>query len=215
MKRIGIFITATALWALFAVSASGGAQSNPQPPDQGRQQQQGKQQQHSKQQPPGQQRKQQSTQQQQQRTTQQQRTQQKQRPRVQQMQRTEQQQREQQAQQRNIWSQHRAHQWNNERRTWQQRGGYNGHRIPDIYYRSHYGPRRWFRIYSLPFMVMNGLPRFQYGGYWFTMMDPYPEYWGPYWYETDDCYIVWVDGGYYLFNRGYPGHPGIAVIVSF
>ncbi|MDE3186427.1 MAG: hypothetical protein KGM96_02745 [Acidobacteriota bacterium] len=205
MKRIGGFITATALSALFAAGAFGGAQ-NPQPQgqikQQQRQQDRSKQQQRGKQLPPGQQKRQQQGPRQR-------------RPPVQQMQRTEQQQREQQVQQRNVWSQHRAHQWNNERRTWQQRGGYNGYRIPDIYYRSHYGPRRWFRIYSLPFMVMNGFPRFQYGGYWFTLMDPYPEYWGPYWYETDDCYIVWMDGGYYLFNRRYPGRPGIAIIVSF
>lgn len=216
MKRIGGFITATALSALFAASTLGGAQ-NPQPQGQGKQQQrqqgQGKQQQRTKQQPPGQQQRQQQGAQQQQRSTQQSARQQ--RPRVQQMQRTEQQQRAQQDQQRNVWSQHRAHQWDNEHRTWQQRGGYNGRRIPEVYYRSHYGPRRWFRIYSLPFMYVGGFPRFQYGGYWFSMMDPYPEYWGPYWYETDDCFIVWVDGGYYLFNRRYPGRPGIAVIVSF
>jgi hypothetical protein len=53
--------------------------------------------------------------------------------------------------------------------------------------------------------------RFQYGGYWFTFLDPYPEYWGDTWYQNDDVY---VDGGYYLFNRRYPDRPGVAISIS-
>lgn len=64
-------------------------------------------------------------------------------------------------------------------------------------------------------MIVGGIPRFQYGGYWFDILDPYPYYWGDNWYETDDVYVDYVDDGYYLFNRRYPGRPGIAVRIVF
>jgi hypothetical protein len=120
----------------------------------------------------------------------------------------------QEGEQRGAWQQRRAHSWQSEHRTWQQRGGYNGYRIPDDYFRSHYGRGHWFRVYSLPFMEVGGYPRFQYGGYWFSCVDPYPEYWGNTWYQTDDVYVNYVDNGYYLYNRRYPGRPGIAISIS-
>jgi hypothetical protein len=115
---------------------------------------------------------------------------------------------------RETWQRHRAHSWESEHRTWQQRGGYHGYRVPDSYFRSHYGRGHWFRIYTRPFIVVEGYPRFQYGNYWFTFVDPYPEYWGDDWYETDDVYVDYYDDGYYLFNRRYPARPGIAVSIS-
>jgi len=102
-----------------------------------------------------------------------------------------------------------------EHRTWQQRGGYNGYRFPDAYYRSHYGEGHAFRVYSLPFMVVGGDPRFQYGGYWFSPVDPYPDYWGNDWYQTDDVYVAYYGDGYYLYNRRYPGRAGVAISISF
>ncbi|MHB8754345.1 MAG: hypothetical protein ACYC92_05225 [Candidatus Acidiferrales bacterium] len=117
--------------------------------------------------------------------------------------------------QRGIWQQRRARNWQSEHRTWQQRGGYNGYRIPDSYYRSHYGQGHAFRVYSLPFMVVGGDPRFQYGGYWFTVVDPVPEYWGSDWYQNDDVYVDYYDNGYYLYDRRYPGRPGLAISISF
>jgi hypothetical protein len=48
-----------------------------------------------------------------------------------------------------------------------------------------------------------GYPRFEYGGYAFLLVDPYPEYWADNWYDSDDLYIDY-DDGYYLYNRGYP-----------
>ncbi len=131
-----------------------------------------------------------------------------------QIQRTQQQQRTQQVAQRNDWRQHRANNWSSEHRDWQQRGGYNGYRIPDAYFGSYYGQDHFFRVYSLPFMVVGGFPRFQYGGYWFSVLDPYPDYWGDDWYETDDVYVAYVDNGYYLFDRSYPGRPGVAISIS-
>jgi hypothetical protein len=52
-------------------------------------------------------------------------------------------------------------------------------------------------------MIYMGYPRFSYGGYWFMMLDPWPEYWTDNWYDTDDVYISYTDG-YYLCNRRYP-----------
>ena len=48
-----------------------------------------------------------------------------------------------------------------------------------------------------------GYPRFEYGGYSFLLVDPWPEYWSDNWYASDDVYIDY-DDGYYLYNRKYP-----------
>ena len=112
-----------------------------------------------------------------------------------------------------AWRQHRAQSWRTEHRTWQQRGGYDGYRIPDDHFRGYFGPRHGFRIYGLPYLVTNGYPRFQYRGYWFSPVDPWPEYWASNWYDTDDVYINYVDDGYYLYNRGYP-RVAIAINIS-
>ena len=111
------------------------------------------------------------------------------------------------------WEQHRASHWESDHRTWSQRGGYDGYRIPDERFRGYFGRDHGFRIGILPFMVVGGYPRFQYRGYWFSSVDPWPEYWGDNWYDTDDVYVDYVDNGYYLFNRRYPG-PGISIRVS-
>ncbi len=103
-----------------------------------------------------------------------------------------------------VWQERRAHNWQAEHRTWQQRGGYNGYRIPQDRYRVRFGPSHWFRIYRYPVEMYGGYPRFQYGGFWFGFMDPWPEYWSDNWYETDDVYIVYSDDGYYLYNRRHP-----------
>ncbi len=131
-----------------------------------------------------------------------------------QQQRTQQQQIAQQGEQRGDWQQRRAHSFDTEHRTWQQRGGYNGYRIPDVYFSSYYGSGHSFRVYGLPFMEVGGFPRFQYGGYWFSVVDPYPEFWGADWYQTDDVYVVYVDNGYYLYDSRYPGRPGVAISIS-
>ena len=132
-----------------------------------------------------------------------------------QLQRSHQQEVAQQSEQRGDWRQHRARDWDSEHRDWQQRGGYKGYRIPDTYFNSYYGQDHSFRVYSLPFRYVGGYPRFQYGGYWFSAVDPYPEYWGDDWYETDDVYVAYYDNGYYLYDRNYPGRPGVAISISF
>ena len=107
-----------------------------------------------------------------------------------QVERTPGQQRAQQVQQQGVWQQHRARNFDSEHRNWQQRGGYSG------------------------FLEVGGYPRFQYEGYWFSVIDPYPEYWGTDWYRSDDMYVDYYEDGYYLYDRRYPGRPGIAISIS-
>jgi hypothetical protein len=124
--------------------------------------------------------------------------------------------RQSQAQQRvrhSAWQQHRAGDWQSDHRTWQQRGGYNGYRIPGDRFRGYFGPEHGFRIEGLPFMVVGGYPRFEYDGYWLSVVDPWPSNWGDDWYDNDQVYVAYVDNGYYLYNRSYPG-VGIAVSIS-
>jgi hypothetical protein len=119
-----------------------------------------------------------------------------------------------QGQVRSGFLQSRASSWNNEHRTWQQRGGYNGYRVPDARFRQYFGSDHFFRISRLPMLFVGGSPRFQYDGYWVTFMDPWPETWAPTWYETDDVHIDYTDDGYYIYNRAHPGIE-IAVMISF
>ncbi|MGB8477067.1 MAG: hypothetical protein WCE61_23555 [Candidatus Acidiferrum sp.] len=165
--------------------------------DQGKQQQQRAQQQQDR----NKQQQQRAQQQQDQGKQQQQRAQQQ---RQQSDRQSQQVQRVQRGQEREVWQQHRASNWQSEHRDWQQRGGYNGYRIPDNRYRSNFGMNHFFRISRYPMEIYGGYPRFQYGGFWFGFMDPWPEYWGADWYDNDDVYIDYTDDGYYLYNRRYP-----------
>jgi hypothetical protein len=111
-----------------------------------------------------------------------------------------------------AWQGERAHSWQSEHRTWQQRGGYNGYRVPEERFRGYYGQDHGFRIYSLPVVYVGGQRRFQYGGYWFGLVDPWPEYWSNDWYDSDDMYVDYSGDGYYLYNRS---HPGDRIAISF
>jgi len=71
-------------------------------------------------------------------------------------------------------------------------------RIPDDRFRSNFGREHRFRIGSP--RIVGGYSRFQYGGFWFGFLEPWPEGW----YYTDDVYVDYVDGGYYLYNPNYP-----------
>jgi hypothetical protein len=104
-----------------------------------------------------------------------------------------------------AWQRDRAHSWQSEHHTWQQRGGYKGYSVPEYRFRSYYGQDHGFRIYSLPVRYVGGHRRFQYGGYWFGLVDPWPEYWSDDWYDSDDVYVDYHDDGYYLYNRRYAG----------
>jgi hypothetical protein len=104
--------------------------------------------------------------------------------------------------------------WQTDHRTWQQRGGYTGYRVPDDRFRLYFGTGHFFHIGSLPLLFVGGYPRFQYDGYWVTLMDPWPGDWPPLWYESDNLYIDWGGDGYYLYDTNYPGI-GLAVTISF
>ena len=111
-----------------------------------------------------------------------------------------------------TWDEHRARRWQSEHRTWRARGGYYGYRIPDQRYQVVCGPTRRFRVDSCPLVVVGGYPRFYYGGYWVTFIDPWPEYWADDWYADDYCYIVYAGDGYYLTDVRYPS---VRIAVSF
>jgi len=80
------------------------------------------------------------------------------------------------------------------------RGGH----IPDDKFHAQFGRQHTF-VVNRP-VVVEGQPRFQYGGYWFEIVDPWPVEWA----YTDDVYIDYVDGDYLLFDLL---HPGVRVAV--
>jgi len=84
--------------------------------------------------------------------------------------------------------------------------GKGGH-IPDDKFRAHFGKSHTFVI-NKP-VVVNNQPTFVYGGYTFLIANPWPVAWA----YTDDCYIDYVDGGYFLFDLLHPGM-SIALIVE-
>ncbi len=98
----------------------------------------------------------------------------------------------------------RASNWQSQHRTWQQRGGYDGYRVPDVGFSSYYGENHAFLLGGLPMMFVGGQERFQYGGFWFGMIDPWPESWSNDWYDSDDVYVVYDGYGYYMVNRRSP-----------
>ena len=72
-------------------------------------------------------------------------------------------------------------------------------RIPDERFQASFGRGHEFHMGN-PVMV-GGYSRFQYGGFWFGFVQPWPAGW----YYTDDVYIDYVDGGYYMYDPYYPG----------
>lgn len=86
------------------------------------------------------------------------------------------------------------------------KGADNQHgRIPDDKFRAHFG-RQHTLVINRP-TIVNGQPRFQYSGYWFTIVDPWPVGWA----YTDQCYIDYIDGEYFLFDLL---HPGVRVAIT-
>jgi len=82
-----------------------------------------------------------------------------------------------------------------------QRGGH----IPDDRFRAHFGHEHRFRI-GRP-VIVEGAPRFQYGGYWFAIVEPWPVGWA----YNDEVYVDYVDDGYFLFS---PVHPGVRISIN-
>jgi hypothetical protein len=50
-------------------------------------------------------------------------------------------------------------------------------------------------------VIVEGRPRFHYGGYSFFISQPWPNGWS----YDDDVYIVEVDGAYYPVDLAHPG----------
>jgi hypothetical protein len=101
-----------------------------------------------------------------------------------------------------TWQGDRSQNWASDHRSWEQRGGYGGYYIPQATFGISFGSQHFFRIRSRP-VIFEGYPRFQYGGFSFLLVDPWPQDWSEDWYANDDVYIDY-DDGYYLYNRSYP-----------
>lgn len=82
----------------------------------------------------------------------------------------------------------------------------SGH-IPDNKFHASFGRAHTVVIHQP--VIVEGQPRFQYGGYWFVISDPWPGDWA----YTDDCYIDYVDGDYFLFDLLHPGERIALVVV--
>jgi hypothetical protein len=82
---------------------------------------------------------------------------------------------------------------------------HTGGRIPDDRFRANFGREHVFVI-NRP-VIVEGAPRFQYGGYWFIIVNPWPVGWA----YTDQVYVDYISGGYYLLS---PVHPGVQVSIN-
>ncbi len=78
-------------------------------------------------------------------------------------------------------------------------------RIPDDKFRAHFGRQHTLVINRIT--VVEGQPRFQYAGYWFNLVDPWPVAWA----YTDQYYIDYIDGEYFLFDLL---HPGVRIAIA-
>lgn len=78
-------------------------------------------------------------------------------------------------------------------------------RIPEERFRASYGRQHVFHVNRVT--VVEGTPRFVYGGYTFVLVEPWPAGWA----YADDCYIDDVDGEYFLFDLL---HPGVRIAIT-
>jgi hypothetical protein len=87
----------------------------------------------------------------------------------------------------------------------QRAGGNGGGRIPDERFRASFGREHTFRVSQADYSRDR---RFQYGGYWFGFVDPWPANW----LYTQEVFVVEIGGVYYLCN---PMYPGVNITLSF
>jgi hypothetical protein len=81
-----------------------------------------------------------------------------------------------------------------------------GHgRIPDDRFRASFGRGHTFHVNRSDFA--GGSRRFQYGGFWFAMVNPWPVTW----LYTDNVYVDYINGGYFLCD---PVHPGVYLSIT-
>jgi hypothetical protein len=76
--------------------------------------------------------------------------------------------------------------------------GRKGGHIPDDRFRAQFGREHRFNARSV---IVRGRPQFQYGGYNFEYVDAWPSDWS----DSDDYYIDYIDGDYYLIDLVHPG----------
>jgi hypothetical protein len=76
-------------------------------------------------------------------------------------------------------------------------------RISDDHYRASFGSGHNFHVNRGDYDHR----RFDYGGYSFGFIDPWPVGWG----YTDNVYVVYDDGAYYMYDVV---HPGVRISVS-
>jgi Ni/Co efflux regulator RcnB len=81
----------------------------------------------------------------------------------------------------------------------------HAHHIDDEHFRQHFGHEHHFVIRHVN--VVEGRPRFGYGGYNFEIAQPWPHGWS----YNDNTYIDFIDGGYFLFDER---HPGVRIAVT-
>jgi hypothetical protein len=81
-----------------------------------------------------------------------------------------------------------------------------GERIPDDKFHAHFGQGHHFNVRTV---ITQGQNHFSYGGYSFQFVDAWPVGWA----YTDDCYIDYIDGEYFLIDLTHPG-VRLALIVS-
>ena len=77
------------------------------------------------------------------------------------------------------------------------RGNDSHGRISDEHYRASFGSGHNFHVNRGEYDHR----RFNYGGYSFGFIDPWPEAW----YYTDNVYVVYEGGGYYMYDAIHPG----------
>jgi outer membrane biosynthesis protein TonB len=76
-------------------------------------------------------------------------------------------------------------------------------RISNAHYTTSFGSGHSFHVNQGDYAHR----RFQYGGYSFGFIDAWPIGWG----YSDDVYVVYADGGYYMYDAF---HPGLRISLS-
>jgi hypothetical protein len=76
-------------------------------------------------------------------------------------------------------------------------GNNGGGRIPADKFKASFGQQHTFRVTQSDYSNH----RFQYGGYSFGFVDPWPSNW----LYTQNVYVIEINGVYYLCNASYPG----------
>ncbi|MGA9528526.1 MAG: hypothetical protein WBS24_10455 [Terriglobales bacterium] len=86
----------------------------------------------------------------------------------------------------------------------EQHANNGGGRIPADKFKANFGRQHTFRVSQSDYSNH----RFQYGGYSFGFVDPWPSNW----LYTQNVYVVEINGVYYLCN---PMFPGVNLALSF